>query len=55
MPTFVIDASATLPWCLRDEETAWTLSQSQNAIDRLTHGVALPLASGRPRRIASSR
>jgi predicted nucleic acid-binding protein len=26
MATFVIDASATLPWCLKDEETAWTIS-----------------------------
>ena len=25
MATFVIDASATLPWCLKDEETAWTI------------------------------
>jgi predicted nucleic acid-binding protein len=26
MTTFVIDASATLPWCLKDEESAWTIS-----------------------------
>jgi predicted nucleic acid-binding protein len=26
MATFVIDASATLPWCLKDEESAWTIS-----------------------------
>ena len=25
MAVFVADASATLPWCLKDEETAWTL------------------------------
>ena len=25
MSIFVIDASATLPWCLKDEETAWTI------------------------------
>ena len=25
MAVFVIDASATLPWCLKDEETAWTI------------------------------
>ncbi len=26
MATFVIDASATVPWCLKDEESAWTIS-----------------------------
>ncbi len=26
MATFVIDASATLPWCLKDEESVWTIS-----------------------------
>ena len=26
MAKFVIDASATLPWCLKDEESAWTIS-----------------------------
>jgi predicted nucleic acid-binding protein len=26
MAVFVIDASATLPWCLKDEETARTIS-----------------------------
>ena len=25
MATFVTDASATLPWCPKDEETAWTI------------------------------
>ncbi len=25
MAVFIADASATLPWCLKDEETAWTL------------------------------
>jgi predicted nucleic acid-binding protein len=25
MAVFVIDASATLPWCLKDEESAWTI------------------------------
>jgi predicted nucleic acid-binding protein len=25
MAVFVIDASATLPWCLKDEETSWTI------------------------------
>jgi predicted nucleic acid-binding protein len=25
MSVFVIDASATLPWCLKDEESAWTI------------------------------
>jgi predicted nucleic acid-binding protein len=25
MAIFVIDASATLPWCLKDEESAWTI------------------------------
>ena len=34
MATFVIDASATLPWCLKDEETAWTV----NLLRRLTTG-----------------
>jgi predicted nucleic acid-binding protein len=25
MAVFVIDASATLPWCLKDEESSWTI------------------------------
>jgi predicted nucleic acid-binding protein len=24
--TFIVDASATLPWCLKDEETVWTMA-----------------------------
>ncbi len=34
MARFVIDASATLPWCLKDEETAWTV----DLLRRLTSG-----------------
>ncbi len=34
MATFVIDASATLPWCLKDEESAWTV----DLLRRLTTG-----------------
>ena len=34
MARFVIDASATLPWCLKDEETAWTV----DLLRRLTTG-----------------
>jgi predicted nucleic acid-binding protein len=38
MAVFVIDASATLPWCLKDEETAWTvdLLRRLNTGDRIT-------------------
>jgi predicted nucleic acid-binding protein len=37
MATFIADASATLPWCLKDEETAWTLS----LLHRLGQGDAI--------------
>lgn len=37
MPSFVVDASATLPWCFKDESTAWTesLLRSLRLGDRL--------------------
>jgi len=31
---FVVDASATLPWCFEDEATAWT----EHLLDRLGEG-----------------
>jgi predicted nucleic acid-binding protein len=31
---FVIDASATLPWCFADETTAWT----EGLLERIRHG-----------------
>jgi hypothetical protein len=34
MADFIADASATLPWCLKDEETAWTIA----LLDRLGNG-----------------
>jgi predicted nucleic acid-binding protein len=34
MPLFVIDASATLPWCFEDESTAWT----ESLLERLKSG-----------------
>lgn len=34
MPGFVIDASATLPWCFADEATRWT----EGLLDRLESG-----------------
>lgn len=34
MPGFVIDASATLPWCFADESTLWT----EALLDRLQSG-----------------
>jgi predicted nucleic acid-binding protein len=30
MPSFVLDASATLPWCFQDESTAWSDSLLQH-------------------------
>jgi predicted nucleic acid-binding protein len=34
METFVVDASATLPWCFEDEATQW----SEGLLDRLREG-----------------
>jgi len=34
MQTFVVDASATLPWCFEDEATSWT----EGLLDRLRDG-----------------
>src|SRR6516225_11670961 len=34
MPGFVIDASATLPWCFAEEATPWT----EGLLDRLQSG-----------------
>lgn len=40
MPSFVVDASATLPWCFEDEATPWT----ESLLERLRHGdrIAVP-------------
>jgi predicted nucleic acid-binding protein len=37
MAVFVVDASATLPWCLKDEESAWTIGllRRLNSGDRI--------------------
>ena len=64
MAVFVIDASATLPWCLKDEESAWTV----NLLRRLATGdrIVVPahwptevlnglLMAGRRKRIAQGR
>lgn len=53
MANFVIDASATLPWCLKDEETSWTIRllrrlgagdraivPAHGGLERTAHGLA---------------
>jgi predicted nucleic acid-binding protein len=37
MPSFVADASATLPWCFADEATPWR----EALLDRMEHGEEL--------------
>jgi len=34
MPRFVVDASATMPWCFEDEATSW----SESLLDRVDSG-----------------
>lgn len=49
MPTFVIDASATLPWCLKDEETAWTV----DLLRRLDRGDAIIVPAHWPTEVSN--
>lgn len=49
MTTFVIDASATLPWCLKDEETAWTL----DLLQRLDRGDRIIVPAHWPTEVAN--
>ena len=41
MATFVMDASATLPWCFKDEATAYT----EGLLDRCAAGEEVMVAS----------
>jgi len=41
MPAFVVDASATLPWCFEDEATSWT----ESLLDRLRFGDRIAVAA----------
>jgi predicted nucleic acid-binding protein len=44
MPGFVIDASATLPWCFAEEATHWT----EELLDRLQGGEEVRVPAHRP-------
>lgn len=49
MATFVIDASATLPWCLKDEESAWTI----NLLRRLGTGDSIIVPAHWPTEVSN--
>ena len=49
MQTFVVDASATLPWCFEDEATPWT----EGLLDRLRDGDKIVVPAHWPTEISN--
>ena len=49
MESFVVDASATLPWCFEDEATPWT----EGLLDRLRAGDRLVVPAHWPTEISN--
>jgi predicted nucleic acid-binding protein len=49
MSTFVVDASATLPWCFEDESTPWT----DGLLDRLRLGDRMAVPAHWPTEVSN--
>jgi hypothetical protein len=50
MPSFVIDASATLPWRFEDEATPWT----ESLLDRIQSGEEVLVPAHWPLEVANT-